>query len=346
MPPNDRRRAAPKPQKAGSRSRRGGTRESEMPPQPDDSQWPELPYAAWKDTCTTLHLWTQIVGKIRLAHTPWLNHSWHVTLYLTARGLTTSPIPHNGRTFQIDFDFVEHVLWIHTSDGHFRQLMLTPRPVAAFLSALLAALAELDISAPISMMPCEIPDAIPFDQDFVHTSYDRDYANRFWRILLSAHRIFSRFRTGFLGKASPVHFFWGSFDLAVSRFSGRRAPRHPGGIPHLPNTVTREAYSHEVSSAGFWPGGGPVTDAAFYSYTYPAPDGFAAARVGPDGAFFAKELGEFILPYEQMRTARDPEASLMEFLQSTYDAAAQLGHWDRAALECGLGKVGQPPLRE
>jgi hypothetical protein len=310
----------------------------------DDARWPELPYAAWADTCATLHLWTQIVGKIRLAQTPWLNHSWHVTLYLTARGLTTSPIPYYERAFQIDFDFVEHVLWIRTSDGHFRQLMLLPMPVAAFHRELFAALAGLDISVPISAMPCEIPDAIPFDQDCIHAAYDRDHANRFWRVLLSTYGVFSRFRTGFLGKASPVHFFWGSFDLAVTRFSGRRAPRHPGGVPHLPNAVAREAYSHEVSSAGFWPGGGgPATDAAFYSYAYPAPDGFAEARVRPGQAFFSKELGEFILPYEAMRSAPDPEATLMEFLQSTYDAAADLGHWDRAALECSLGEAGKPP---
>jgi hypothetical protein len=311
---------------------------------PDGARWPELPYAAWKDTCATLHLWTQIAGKIRLAQTPWLNHSWHVTLYLTTRGLTTSPIPYGERAFQIDFDFVEHVLWIRTSDGHSRQLLLAPMPVAQFHRELFAALAGLDIDVPISTMPCEIPDAIPFDQDCAHAAYDRDYANRFWRVLLSTHRVFSRFRTGFVGKASPVHFFWGSFDLAVTRFSGRRAPRHPGGVPHLPNAVAREAYSHEVSSAGFWPGGGgPVADAAFYSYAYSAPEGFAEARVRPAQASFSKELGEFILPYEAMRAAPDPEAALMEFLQSTYDAAANLGHWDRAALECACGEVGKPP---
>jgi hypothetical protein len=310
----------------------------------DDARWPELPYAAWRDTASTLHLWTQIVGKIRLAQTPWLNHSWHVTLYLTARGLTTSPIPYGERTFQVDFDFVEHVLSIRTSDGHFGQLMLAPMPVAQFHHELFAALADLDISVPISTMPCEIPDAIPFDQDSIHAAYDRGYANRFWRVLLSTHRAFSLFRTGFIGKSSPVHFFWGSFDLAVTRFSGRLAPRHPGGVPHLPNAVAREAYSHEVSSAGFWPGGGgPVTDAAFYSYAYPAPDGFGKARVRPGQAYFSKELGEFILPYDAMRTAPDPDAALMEFLQSTYDAAADLGHWDRAALECACGEVGKPP---
>jgi hypothetical protein len=309
-----------------------------------EGRWPELPYSAWKDTAATLHLWTQIVGKIRLAQTPWLNHSWHVTLYLTARGLTTSPIPYGERAFQIDFDFVEHVLRICTSDGGFRQLVLSSRPVAEFHSDLVGALAELGIGVLISTTPSEIPGAIPFDQDTVHAAYDRDDANRFWRILLATYEVFSRFRTGFVGKTSPVHFFWGSFDLAVTRFSGRRAPRHPGGVPHLPDAVAREAYSHEVSSAGFWPGGGgPITDAAFYSYAYPAPDGFAAARVRPGEAYFSKELGEFILPYDAMRSAPEPEAALMEFLSSTYDAAADLGHWDRAALESPLGERGRPP---
>ena len=315
-----------------------------MPSTLDVDRWPELPYAAWKDTCATLHLWTQVVGKIRLAQTPWLNHSWHVALYLTARGLTTSPIPYSARSFQLDFDFVDHVLWVRTSDGHVRQLMLAPKPVAEFFGELSAALAELDIKIPISTMPCEIADCIPFDQDFTHAAYDRDYANRFWRVLLSAHNVLAHFRTGFLGKVSPVHFFWGSFDLAVTRFSGRKAPPHPGGVPHLPDAVAREAYSHEVSSAGFWPGGGgPVADAAFYSYAYPAPEGFASTVVRPARAFFSKELGEFILPYEAVRTAPDPEGTLMEFLQSTYEAAADLGHWDRAALECPLGEVGRPP---
>ncbi len=310
---------------------------------PEVDRWPELHYADWKDTCETLHLWTQIVGKIRLAQTPWLNHSWHVTLYLTARGLTTSPVPYGGRTFQIDFDFVDHVLWIRTSDGQFRQLMLAPRPVAEFFTELFAALAELNIEISITTMPSEIADCVPFDRDYVHASYDRDYANRFWRVLLSTHDVLAYFRTGFLGKVSPVHFFWGSFDLAVTRFSGRTAPRHPGGVPHLSDAVTREAYSHEVSSAGFWPGGaGPVADAAFYSYAYPTPDGFAGAAVRPGQAFFSKELGEFILPYDAMRTATDPEGTLMEFLQSTYEAAANLGRWDRAALECPLGETGRP----
>jgi len=317
-----------------------------MPSIPDVSRWPELPYAAWKDTRETLHLWTQMVGKIRLAQTPWLNHSWHVALYVTTRGLTTSPIPYGGRAFQFDFDFIDHVLWVRTSDGHFRQLMLAPKPVAEFFTELFAALAELGIEIRISTMPSEIADCVPFDQDYKHASYDRDCANRFWRVLLSTQDVLAHFRTGFLGKVSPVHFFWGSIDLAVTRFSGRPAPRHPGGVPHLPDAVAREAYSHEVSSAGFWPGGGGAVDyAAFYSYAYPAPDGFADALVRPAAAFFSKELGEFLLPYHAVRTAANPEQALMEFLQSTYDAAATLGHWDRAALECARGEVGKPPAR-
>jgi hypothetical protein len=307
-----------------------------MPPSSD--HWPELPYAAWKDTCQTLHLWTQIVGKIRLARTPWLNHSWHVTLYVTARGLTTSPIPDGARTFQIDFDFIDHVLWLRTSDGHFRQVVLKPMTVAEFYGDVLHALSQLDIAVRINGKPSEIPDAIPFAEDRVHASYDRDYANRFWRVLSASNEVFAQFRTGFLGKASPVHFFWGSFDLAVTRFSGRSAPRHPGGVPNLPDSVAQEAYSHEVSSAGFWPGGGAIDYPAYYSYAYPAPDGFASARVRPAEAFFSKELGEFILPYDAVRTAADPRAALMDFLQSTYDAAADLGKWDRAALACAIGE--------
>jgi hypothetical protein len=306
-------------------------------------RWPELPYAAWKDTRDTLHLWTQVVGKIRLTLTPWLNHSWHVALYVTARGLTTSPIPWRGGDFQIDFDFIDHVLWVRLSDGQFRQVVLKPMSVAEFYEDVMIALRELGVEVPITTMPCEIADCIPFEQDTLHAAYDAGYANRFWRVLLAAQKVFSHFRTGFLGKTSPVHFFWGSFDLAVTRFSGRSAPRHPGGVVHLPNSVAQEAYSHEVSSAGFWPGGGgPINYAAFYSYAYPAPDGFSTAAVKPGDAFFSKELGEFLLPYDAMRMARDPDAALMEFLQSSYDAAADLANWDRKSLECGLGEVGKP----
>lgn len=303
-------------------------------------RWPELPYAAWKDTRDTLHLWTQVVGKIRLALTPWLNHSWHVTLYVNARGLTTGPIPCNGRDLQIDFDFIDHVLWLRTSDGHYREVILRPVEVAEFYAEVMAGLEQLGIDVAINTMPNEIPGAVRFEQDATHASYDADYANRFWRVLLATHDAFSTFRTCFLGKVSPVHFFWGSFDLAVTRFSGRTAPAHPGGVPGLPDAVAREAYSHEVSSAGFWPGGGgPIDYPAFYSYAYPAPTGFAEAKVQPADAFFSKALGEFLLPYEAVRTAPDPEATLMAFLQSTYAAAADLGKWDRQALECAMGEA-------
>src|SRR5689334_17537212 len=305
-------------------------------------RWPDLPYAAWKDTCATLQLWTQIVGKVRVALMPWLNHSWHVTLRVTARGLATPLISTATHDFQIEFDFIDHTLWVRTADGHARQVMLRPASVAAFFADLMIALDELGISVRIDEMPNEIPDAIPFSQDRVHASYDPDYANRFWRVLLRAHDVFSRFRTAFLGKASPVHFFWGSFDLAVTRFSGRGAPPHPGGIPHLPDAVAREAYSHEVSSAGFWPGGGPIDHAAFYSYAYPAPEGFAAAPVRPAQAFFSRDLGEFLLSYDAVRTAPDPDAALMDFLQSTYEAAANAAGWDRANLECAQGEIGKP----
>lgn len=307
-------------------------------------RWPELPYVAWKNTYETLHLWTQIVGKIRLAREPWLNHSWHVPLYVTVRGLTTSPMPAGDRAFQIDFDFIDHVLWVRTSDDHSRQIMLAPKSVAEFYQEVIEALAELRLDTPITTLPCEIAGGVAFDKDNVHASYDSEYANRFWRILLSTQAVFSRFRTSFLGKVSPVHFFWGSFDLAVTRFSGRSAPLHPGGVPRLSDAITREAYSHEVSSAGFWPGGGPINHAAFYSYAYPAPDGFSSAPAGPSEAYFSKELGEFLLPYDAMRTTTDPEAMLMSFLQSTYEAAARLGKWDRDTLECALGAPRRPRL--
>jgi hypothetical protein len=304
-------------------------------------RWPELAADAWRDTRATLHLMTQVVGKIRLALTPWQNHSWHVPLYVTARGLTTSPIPDRGRTFQIDFDFIDHVLWIRVSDGHYRQVMLRPMAVAEFYDETMSALEQLGIEVKISTMPSEIADAVPFEQDTAHASYDEAAARRFWHVLLSANEVLGRFRTGFIGKVSPVHFFWGSFDLAVTRFSGRSAPQHPGGVPHLPDAVAREAYSHEVSSAGFWPGGGAVDYPAFYAYAYPAPAGFSKAAVSPGGAFWSEELGEFILPYAKMRLAKDPDATLMEFLQSTYAAAADFGKWDRKALECALGEKGK-----
>ena len=309
---------------------------------PSEQDWPPLPYAEWADTRATLHLWTQVVGKIRLKRTPWLNHSWHVTLYLSARGLTTGPIPAGARTFEMEFDFLDHLLWVRASDGHRRQVELRPVSVAEFFADVQIALKELSLDTAVNPMPCEIADCVPFDEDTVHKSYDAGAAQRFFRTLASAHRVLTHFRSGFLGKVSPVHFFWGSFDLAVTRFSGRPAPPHPGGVPHLPNSVAREAYSHEVSSAGFWPGSpGPVEYAAFYSYAYPAPAGFDAAKVKPAEAFFEKTLGEFILPYDAVRKARDGDALLMEFLQSTYAAAADLATWDRKALDCALGEPGK-----
>ena len=297
------------------------------------SAWPELPYAAWADTCTTLHLWTQVVGKVRLAKSPWVNHSWHVTLYVTPRGLTTSPIPDGERQFQIEFDFIEHRLLVSVSDGRTRTLPLVPMSVADFYGRLMGLLAGLGVSVRIHELPNELADPIPFSQDQVHASYDAEYANRFWRVLLQADRVLKAFRARFTGKCSPVHFFWGSNDLAVTRFSGRPAPMHPGGVPHLPDPVTREAYSQEVSSAGFWPGGGPIDHAAFYAYAYPVPKGFADYPVRPAEAYFHETLGEFLLPYDAVRTSANPDATLLTFLQSTYEAAADSAGWDRARLE-------------
>jgi hypothetical protein len=310
---------------------------------PNETLWPPLPYDSWKDTCSLLHLMTQIVGKVRLAQTPWVNHSWHVALYLTPRGLTTGPIPHDNRIFDIAFDLIAHELHIRTSEGGERKIKLQPRSAASFHGRVMDALRDLDVPVTINDRPNEIPDATPFTQDRAQRPYDAEFANRFWRVLIQADRIFNHFRTRFLGKVSPVHFFWGSFDLAVTRFSGRRAPLHPGGVPALPDAVTREAYSHEVSSAGFWPGGQGF-DAAFYSYAYPEPDGFRDTAVRPDAAFFHKDLREFLLPYEAVRTASDPDQMLRDFLASTYDAAATAGKWDRANLECreGLPRIPRP----
>ena len=296
-------------------------------------QWPSLPLEAWADTYATLHLWTQIVGKIRLAQSPWLNHSWHVTLYVTSRGLTTSPIPHSGRTFSIDFDFIDHRLAIQASDGRSRAFPLEPQSVAAFYTRLMAELRALDLPVRISRKPNEIADPIRFDRDTTHAASDPAYAQRFWRALVQAERVFERFRARFIGKCSPVHFFWGSPDLAVTRFSGRRAPEHPGGVPNLPDWVTREAYSHEVSSCGFWPGGGATPYAAFYAYAYPEPAGCPEAPIAPAAGSYRMELREWVLPYEAVRTADQADDTLLEFLQSTYGAAADLGGWDRRALE-------------
>lgn len=304
--------------------------------------WPDIPFEPWKDTCATVHLWTQIVGKYRLARAPWLNHSWHATLYVTARGLTTSPIPAASRSVQFDFDFVDDKLVGSTNEGVTKAFALEPMTVAEFHRRLLALTDDLGVRTSFHGIPNEVSDPIPFAKDTTHASYDADAVSRFWRALGQADRVLKEFRTGFLGKVSPVHLFWGSFDLAVTRFSGRAAPLHPGGIPGLPDAITREAYSHEVSSAGFWPGGGPVEYPAFYSYAYPAPQGFSGQRVTPDAAFFHVGAGEFILPYDAVRTAPDPDQALLGFLETTYDAAARLGNWERNALECGRGRIGVP----
>jgi Family of unknown function (DUF5996) len=295
--------------------------------------WPSLPLEAWSDTCATLHMWTQIVGKIRLAQSPWINHSWHVTLYVTSRGLTTSPIPYGNRTFQIDFDFINHQITIQSSDGGMAGFSLQPQSVAAFYGRLKDEMAKLDLHVNINQKPNEIPDSIPFDQDETHKAYDQVYANRFWRVLVQADRVFKEFRARFVGKCSPVHYFWGAPDLAVTRFSGQPAPEHPGGVPHLPDRVAREAYSHEVSSCGFWPGGGPIAYPVFYSYAYPEPSGFTSAPVKPNAAFYSKDLREFILPYDVVHAAESPDETLLDFLQTTYEAAANLANWDRNFLE-------------
>jgi hypothetical protein len=295
--------------------------------------WPSLPLEAWTGTCETLHLWTQIAGKVRLAQSPWVNHGWHVTLYVTARGLTTSPIPHGFRTFQIDFDFIAHRLLLQSSDGGTGGFALEPQPVAAFYARLMEEMGKLGLHVDIYRWPNEVADPIRFDQDETHRAYDPEYAHRFWRVLVQADRVFKEFRARFIGKCSPVHFFWGAADLAVTRFSGRRAPEHPGGIPYLPDRVTREAYSHEVSSCGFWPGGGAIPHAAFYSYAYPEPAGFSDASIRPGAAFYSPDLREFILPYDAVRQSESPDGTLLDFLQSTYEAAADLAGWDRASLE-------------
>jgi hypothetical protein len=299
----------------------------------DVDTWPDLPLPEWQDTYATLHMWTQIVGKIRLAQTPWVNHSWHVTLYVTSRGLTTSPIPHGTRTFQIDFDFIDHELLIQSSDGGRRAIPLRPRTVASFYHEVMTALRELGLEVRIRTTPNEVERAIPFPEDHEHASYAPEQAHRLWRILVQSDRVLKAFRARFIGKCSPVHFFWGAFDLAVTRFSGRPAPVHPGGVPNFPDWIAREAYSHEVSSCGFWPGGGAVQTPAFYAYAYPEPEGFRDAVVEPASALYSTELREFVLPYDSVRTAAAPDDVLLTFLQTTYEAAAELGRWDRPALE-------------
>jgi hypothetical protein len=314
-----------------------------MPVKPNStSKWPEIPYPPWRETCTALHLYTQIVGKYRLARTPWVNHSWHATLYVTARGLSTSIIPDGPGGIEVTFDLIDHAVVGSASDGRAERFDLEPMSVAAFHARFRALINALGGTPEFDGRPNEVADPVPFIDDRAERPYDRDAVMRFFQALVEIDRVLKQFRTSYLGKVSPVHLFWGSFDMAVTRFSGRRAPLHPGGIPALPDAVTREAYSHEVSSAGFWPGGGAIDVPAFYSYAYPAPDGFLEARIEPEAAYYSAELGEFLLPYDAVRQAEDPEAMLLAFLGSTYAAAAELGHWDRSELECPPGEPGRP----
>lgn len=299
----------------------------------DTMSWPALPYSEWQDTCATLHMWTQVVGKIRLALAPMVNQWWQVPLYVTSTGLTTTLMPHVSCNFQIDFDFCRHALVVSTYDQRRAEFALAPMSVAEFYDRTMSALRGLGLDVTIWTMPVEVADAIPFEKDREHKSYDRDYAHRFWRVLVQSDRVLYAFRSRFTGKVSPVHFFWGSFDLAVTRFSGRTAPPHPGGMPNLGDWVAREAYSHEVSSCGFWPGNGGYDKAAFYAYAYPAPNGFAEAPLRPAAARFDTALSEFILDYDAVQQSSAPDAMLLDFLQSTYEAAADNAHWDRAALE-------------
>jgi hypothetical protein len=302
--------------------------------------WPDLPYAAWRETATTLQLWTQIVGKVRLMLTPWLNHGWQVPFYVTAHGLGTSPIPVGNEILEIEFDFIRHQLVLRTSRGEERRTPLAPQSVSVFHRRVMDLLKDIGVEPAINELPNEVPDPVRFSQDRMHADYDADSAHRFWRALIQIDRVFKLFRSGFLGKASPVHFFWGGFDLAVTRFSGRPAPSHPWGIPGLPDRITREAYSHEVSSAGFWPGNQTFPQAAFYSYAYPEPTGFRQRAV-TQGAGYNATLGEYILPYDTVRIAASPDALLIDFLSTTYVAAAETGKWDRASLECPLGIPAQ-----
>jgi hypothetical protein len=294
----------------------------------DQELLPALPFDSWKDTLATVHMWTQAVGKVRLKLCPLVNHWWNVPFYVSARGMTTSVMPYPRGTIEARFDFIDHKLWLETSEGRVAAIALKAQSVAEFYQKFMDALAELGVAVKIWTMPCEIPDPIPFEQDRTHAAYDPEAVHKFWRILVWVDQIFKEFRTGFIGKVSPVHFFWGSFDLAVTRFSGRRAPERPGA-----DSITREAYSHEVSSAGFWPGGGDIKGPAFYSYAAPEPSGFAERRILPHAAFYHPQLKEFLLMYDDVRTAVDPKTALREFLQSTYDAAADAGKWERKVLE-------------
>ena len=306
-----------------------------------DESWPELPYEPWRETCDALHLFSQIVGKYRLAHTPWLNHAWHATIYLNARGFTTALVPDAAGDAEIEFDFIDHEVRGSTVRGASAAFALEPMTVRQFHARFVDMLEALDLTSRFNGRPSEIADGLPFAEDERPRPYDRDAVNRFFRACVSVDRIFKRFRTGFLGKASPVHCFWGSFDLAVTRFSGEEAPLHPGGIPALPDAITRESYSHQVSSAGFWPGAG-LGFPAFYSYAYPAPEGFSKALVAPEQAYFDENLSEFVLPYDVVRLAADPEETLIAFLQSTYDAAADLGGWQRDRLDCEIAEPRIP----
>ena len=311
--------------------------------------WPPLSFEAWRDTHATLRLWLQMVGKIRLAQSPWLNHSWHVSLYVTPRGLSTLSIPHGSAAFQIDFDFITHLIVITHSNGRRAELALRPQPVAAFYRALMSLLDELRVPVAIQKKPNEMPEAVPFDQDERPRAYEADHAQRFWRVLQQCDRVLNVFRARFRGKSSPVHFFWGNTDLALTRFSGGRAPEHPGGRPNLPDRVLKDAYSDECWECGFWPGGEEYPSALFYALAYPEPRGFSAMRVLPTAAHYSKELKEFVLPYDVVRQHEDPDNVVLEFLQGTYEAAAALGAWDRAALDysspgyvhCSLSSTSQ-----
>lgn len=303
---------------------------------PKEDIWPSFPWDAWQETCATLHMWTQIIGKIRLELAPMINHWWQVPLYVTSRGLTTSPIPYGSGIFQIDLDFLTHEMHILTDSGEDRSIGLRPRSVADFYREIMDTLRSLGIDVTIWTTPVEVEDRTPFEQDTKHEAYDPEYAQRFWRVLVQGDRVLKKFRSNFIGKVSPVHFFWGAFDLAVTRFSGRRAPDHPG-VPNVARFVMVEAYSHEVSSCGFWPGAG-LGMSAFYAYAYPEPEGFKEYPVQPDEAYYHKDFGEFILPYDAVRTAQSPDEKLLLFLESTYEAAANLSKWDRASLERKVNK--------
>ncbi|SAL81909.1 hypothetical protein AWB74_06094 [Caballeronia arvi] len=308
---------------------------------PKPAAWPPLDYRAWRDTAVTLQLWTQIVGKVRLSLSPWLNHGWHVPLYVNARGLGTSAIHLGDELLEIDLDLCAHRFIVRTSNGPERGFALEPMSVASFYQRSMAELEAAGVHVAINVLPNEVADPIPFAEDELHHSYDAVAVHTFWRALIQVDRVFRTFRTGFLGKSSPVHFFWGSFDLAVTRFSGRPAPAHPGGVTGLPDAITREAYSHEVSSAGFWPGSDAYPEAAFYSYAYPAPEGLAQATIEPPDAQWSDALGEWLLPYDAVRCAADPDATLLRFLQTTYRAAAELAGWD-SDLECEIGATRRP----